>query len=140
MNGELRWGKKVNGHPNNLSGALGLFDILADRASFTEFPEYDSTIFFLYEPQVRRPFSSLNHPIVARLCSIMPTQSTFPMISTIEKVNYDIRSDCEITLVCNKRRFIVLFHAVLFHALTSLIRWNHLFEKTRWRSGVERFS
>ena len=38
----------------------------------------------------------------------MSTQSTFPMISTTEDVNCGIDSDCEITLVCNNVRFIVL--------------------------------
>ncbi|MCJ1345380.1 hypothetical protein MMC31_003587 [Peltigera leucophlebia] len=38
----------------------------------------------------------------------MSTQSNFPMISATEEVNCGIGSDCEITLICNNRRFIVL--------------------------------
>lgn len=38
----------------------------------------------------------------------MATQPTFPMISATEEVNCGIGSDCEITLICNNKRFIVL--------------------------------
>ncbi|KAL2049854.1 hypothetical protein ABVK25_009949, partial [Lepraria finkii] len=38
----------------------------------------------------------------------MSARSNFPMISTTEEVNCGVGSDCEITLICNNRRFIVL--------------------------------
>ncbi|KAL9029196.1 MAG: hypothetical protein Q9196_002532 [Gyalolechia fulgens] len=38
----------------------------------------------------------------------MSTQSIPPMVSAVEEVNCGIDSDCEITLVCNNIRFIVL--------------------------------
>jgi len=39
---------------------------------------------------------------------MMSAGSTFPMISATEEVSCGIGSDCEITLICNNRRFIVL--------------------------------
>ncbi len=63
--------------------------------------------------QSRRPSkydasSRLNHPLAGLSCYIMSTRSTFPMISATEEVNCGVGSDCEITLVCNNIRFIVL--------------------------------
>lgn len=38
----------------------------------------------------------------------MATQPIFPMISATEEVNCGIGFDCEITLICNNKHFIVL--------------------------------
>lgn len=81
------------------------------RRSFYRISEYEfpnTAIFFAYDFRVRRTASSLDHPIAARSCSIMSSRSAFPMISTTEDVSCGVGSDCEITLKCNNKRFIVL--------------------------------
>ena len=75
---------------------------------------------FKHEAPLHRRWITHSPLYHALSCSIMSTRSTFPMISTTEEVKCGVGSDCEITLVCNNRRFIVLLSRCPLPAFDNL--------------------